>query len=81
MGARVQLYAFTEVRILIRAYDGALIEERDVAVEPAGTDVPRYALRAMIAYCEEKGIKPVDMTDEERRLFIVEPDETKANIV
>ena len=66
---------------MIRAYDGTLIEELDVLVESAGTAIPRYALRAMIAYCEEKGIKPVDMTDEERKPFILEPDEIRENII
>ena len=54
----------------IKAYDGTLIEERDVAVESARPETPIYNIPAMAEYAKQKRTTMVELPDAERSQFI-----------
>lgn len=42
-----------------------------VYVEPSDNKEPRVKVRALFKYCNERGVEPKDLTDEEREQFLV----------
>ncbi|WP_232357409.1 hypothetical protein [Bacillus tropicus] len=42
-----------------------------VYVEPSDKKEPRVKVRALFKYCNERGVEPKDLTDEEREQFLV----------
>ncbi|AJH02364.1 hypothetical protein P4493_11025 [Bacillus thuringiensis] len=42
-----------------------------VYVEPSDKKEPRIKVKALFEYCNERGVKPKDLTDEEREQFLV----------
>ncbi|MFS0905657.1 hypothetical protein AB3N02_21675 [Priestia aryabhattai] len=48
------------------------IEPADgVIAIPRPKNVPNYNMHKLFEYCDEKGIKPMDLTREERKQFII----------
>ncbi len=43
----------------------------DFTVEPAPPGTPNFRDRDLIAYAKQKGVRPEDLTDEERAQFII----------
>ena len=54
----------------IEAFDGTMIDERDVAVESAAPGTPIYNIRSMNAYAKSKGKTMAELSDEERKPYI-----------
>lgn len=42
-----------------------------VYVKPSDEEIPRINMRALSRYCDEKGLKPIELSDEEREQFII----------
>lgn len=40
-------------------------------MEPSDKKEPRIKVKALFEYCNERGVKPKDLTDEEREQFLV----------
>ena len=66
------LKGIKEVTIMgkIKAYDGAMIKERDVTVVSARPGTPTYNIPAMTEYAKRESRKMTDLTDNERARFI-----------
>lgn len=42
-----------------------------VYVKPSSKKEPRVKVKALFKYCNERGVEPKDLTDEEREQFLV----------
>lgn len=42
-----------------------------VYVEPSNKKEPRIKVKSLFEYCKERGLKPNNLTDEEREQFLV----------
>lgn len=42
-----------------------------VIAVPPPKNAPHYNFAKLLEYCRERGIKPIELTDEERKMFII----------
>ncbi|QKE76205.1 hypothetical protein HPK19_25690 (plasmid) [Arthrobacter citreus] len=45
---------------------------------PRDPNEPRIKVRKLFEYCREKGVDPIDLTDEEREQFLIYPKQSES---